>query len=87
MKKLALVQAASAIVSGTRMCRPVGDTETLLIVGLGEAKLPKCEMLLQGADRSFESPGHRRFNLVFGAADLAVTSGALCEVDTWPRTT
>lgn len=82
MKKLALVQAASAIVSGTRMCRPVGDTETLLIVGLGEAKLTKCKMLLQGADRSFESPGHRRLNLVIGATDLAVTPGALCEVGT-----
>lgn len=49
----------SAIVAGTRMCRPVTDTETLLIVGLGEAKL-KCERLPQGADRSFESPGHFR---------------------------
>ena len=49
----------SAIVSGTRMCRPVRDTETLLTVGLGEAKL-KCERLPQGADGSFESPGHLR---------------------------
>lgn len=87
MKTLALVQAASAIISGTRMCRPVGDTEPLLIVRLGEAKLTKCKMLLQRADRSFERPGHPRLNLVIVAAILAVTPGTLCEVGTWPRMT
>ena len=87
MKTLALVQAASAVVSGTRMCRPVGDTEPLLLVGLGEAKLTKCEMLLHRAARSFERPGHPRLNLVIVAATLAVSPGALCEAGTWPQMT
>lgn len=68
------------------MCRPIGDTEALLIVGLGEARLKRCEMLLQGADRSSESPGHLRL-LVILAATLGVTSGAPGEARAWPQVT
>lgn len=39
------------------------ETERLLIVGPGRAKLRKCRMLLQGADKSFKSLGHLSLEL------------------------